>query len=123
MAIRQPSRLVFATAFTVAGALSAGAQPAASVAYRCDGGKTLSADYFNGPLRTAPDGRPIPGGRVDLVLGDGRRLSLPQSLSGSGIRYANPDETIVFWSKGDGAFLEEGPHQAVTYANCTATRP
>ena len=101
----------------------AAAQPAASVQYRCDGGRSLSADYFNGPLRTAPDGRPIPGGRVDLVLGDGRRLSLPQTLSGSGIRYANGDESIVFWSKGDGAFLEERPNQAVTYANCTAARP
>ena len=96
--------------------------PAALVAYRCDGGKTLSAEYFNGPLHTAPDGRPVPGGRVDLVLGDGRRLSLPQTLSGSGIRYADAAETIVLWSKGDGAFLEEGPRQAVTYANCKATR-
>lgn len=99
------------------------AQPAASIQYRCDGGKTLSADYFNGPLRTAPDGRPVPGGRVELALGDGRRLSLPQTLSGSGIRYASGDDSIVFWSKGDGAFLEEGPRQAVTYANCTASRP
>lgn len=123
MAIRLASRLVSAAALVVAGAVSVVAQPAASVAYRCDSGKTLSAEYFNGPLRTAPDGRPEPGGRVDLVLGDGRRLSLPQTLSGSGIRYADPAETIVFWSKGDGAFLEEGPGQAVTYANCKATRP
>lgn len=116
-------RLLAPAALVVAGAVSAAAQPAASVAYRCDGGKTLSAEYFNGPLHTAPNGRPVPGGRVDLVLGDGRRLSLPQTLSGSGIRYADAAETIVFWSKGDGAFLEEGPRQAVTYANCKATRP
>ena len=105
----------------VLAAVPVAAQPAASVQYRCDGGKTVSADYFNGPLRTAPDGRPVPGGRVDLVLGDGRRLSLPQTLSGSGIRYANAGETIVFWSKGDGAFLEEGPVRSVTYAGCKAT--
>ena len=116
-------RLLAPAALVVAGGVSAAAQPAASVAYRCDGGKTLSAEYFNGPLHTAPNGRPVPGGRVDLVLGDGRRLSLPQTLSGSGIRYADAAETIVFWSKGDGAFLEEGPRQAVTYANCKATRP
>ena len=116
-------RVLAPAALVVAGAASVAAQPAASVAYRCDGGKTLSAEYFNGPLHTAPDGRPVPGGRVDLVLGDGRRLSLPQTLSGSGIRYADAAETIVFWSKGDGAFLEEGPRQAVTYANCKATRP
>ena len=116
-----PPRLALAAILLAAA--PAAAQPAASVQYRCDGGKSLSADYFNGPLRTAPDGRPVPGGRVDLVLGDGRRLSLPRTLSGSGIRYANGDETVVFWSKGDGAFLEEGPRQAVTYANCVASRP
>lgn len=119
-----PVRLA-AACLLVAGPAAAqpAATPAASVPYRCDGGKTVSADYFNGPLRTAADGRPIPGGRVDLVLGDGRRLSLPQTLSGSGVRYANADESLVFWSKGDGAFLEEGPRQAVTYANCKAVRP
>jgi len=118
--VRKPRR--FAVALLLSAAPAA-AQPAASVDYRCDGGRTLAAQYFNGPLRTAPDGRPIPGGRVDLVLGDGRRLSLPQTLSGSGIRYADADETVVFWSKGDGAFLEEGPAQAVSYANCKAARP
>ena len=104
-------------------AAPAAAQPAASVRYRCDGGKTLTADYYNGPTRTAPDGRPIPGGRVDLVLGDGRKLGLPQTLSGSGIRYANEGETIVFWSKGDTAFLTEGARSEETYANCVAARP
>ena len=118
--VTRPWRLAAAI---LAVAAPAGAQPVASVQYRCDGGKTLAAAYFNGPMGIAPDGRPVPGGRVDLVLGDGRRLSLPQTLSGSGIRYANPDETIVFWSKGDGAFLEEGPAQVASYANCTATRP
>ena len=34
------------------------------------------------------------------------------------IRYANEGETFVFWSKGDGAFVEEGPSQTVTYSNC-----
>ena len=97
--------------------------PAAPVQYRCDGGKSISATYIDGPTGTAPDGRPIPGGRVDLVMSDGRRLSLPQTLSGSGIRYAAPDESIVFWSKGDTAFVEEGPASTRTYANCVTTRP
>ena len=65
---------------------------------------------------------PIPGGRVDLVLGDGRRLELPQTVSGSGIRYADKGESVVFWSKGETAFLEEGPSQAVTYKGCVAVR-
>ena len=104
-------------------AASAQAQPAASVRYACDGGKSVTADYYNGPTRTAPDGRPVPGGRVELALSDGRRLSLPQTLSGSGIRYANAAETVVFWSKGDTAFLDEGAAGTTTYADCKATRP
>ena len=97
--------------------------PVADVRYRCDAGKSLAATYFDGPTRTAPDGRPIPGGRVDLVLGDGRRLSLPQTMSGSGIRYATPDDSLVFWSKGETAFVQEGKSSADTYANCIAIKP
>ena len=96
--------------------------PVASVQYRCADGKSLSAEYFDGATRTAPDGRPIPGGRVVLTLADGKKLDLPQTLSGSGIRYANPGETFVFWSKGDTAFVEEGPNQTVTYKDCVGRK-
>jgi len=92
--------------------------PVATVDYRCAEGKSLSAQYFEGQTRTAPDGRPIPGGRVVLTLADGKKLDLPQTLSGSGIRYANQGETFVFWSKGDSAFVEEGASQTVTYKDC-----
>ena len=92
--------------------------PVATVQYSCAEGKSLSAEYFDGPTRTAPDGRPIPGGRVILTLADGKKLTLPQNLSGSGIRYANAGETFVFWSKGDTAFVEEGAGQTVTYKDC-----
>lgn len=96
--------------------------PVATVDYRCAEGKSLSAQYFDGPTRTAPDGRPIPGGRVVLTLADGKKLDLPQTLSGSGIRYANQGETFVFWSKGDTAFIEEGPNQSVTYKDCVGKK-
>ena len=42
--------------------------PVATVQYSCEQGKSLSAEYFDGPTRTAPDGRPIPGGRVIVTL-------------------------------------------------------
>jgi membrane-bound inhibitor of C-type lysozyme len=29
-------------------------------------------------------------------------------MSGSGARYANADESFVFWNKGDTAFITEG---------------
>ena len=44
---------------------------------------------------------------VTLNLSDSRTLVLNQAMSASGARYANADETIVFWNKGDTAFLEE----------------
>jgi membrane-bound inhibitor of C-type lysozyme len=106
----------------VSGALAQAASPVATVNYGCAQGKTLVAEYFDGPTRTAPDGRPIPGGRVVLTLADGKKLTLPQTLSGSGIRYANEGETFVFWSKGDTAFVEEGPSQTVTYKDCVTRK-
>ena len=96
--------------------------PVSTVQYDCAAGKTLSAEYFDGATRYAADGRPIPGGRVVLTLADGKKLTLPQTLSGSGIRYANDGETFVFWSKGETASVEEGPNQAVTYKDCVGKR-
>lgn len=107
---------------TAGAALAQAPSPVATVQYSCAEGKTLAAEYFDGPTRTAPDGRPIPGGRVILALADGKKLTLPQTLSGSGIRYANQGETFVFWSKGDTAFVEEGPNQSVTYKDCVGRK-
>ena len=57
---------------------------------------------------------------MDLKLSDGRSLSLPQVLSGSGARYANKDESFVFWNKGDTAFITEGASGEETYSDCVA---
>ena len=57
---------------------------------------------------------------VALTLSDGRDLSLPQVMSGSGARYANADESIVFWNKGDTAFLTEGSDETMTFKDCVA---
>lgn len=93
-----------------------------TVRYDCARGRTLTAEYFTGPARVAPNGAPIPGGHVVLTLADGKTLTLPQTLSGSGIRYANPDESFVFWSKGDTAFVEEGADRTITYAECVGRK-
>lgn len=53
---------------------------------------------------------------VDLVLSDGKRLSIPRAISASGARYANSDETFVFWNKGDTAFIIE--NNTTTFADC-----
>lgn len=88
-----------------------------SVSYLCDGKKTIKADYYNGPVISAKAGEmPIPSGKVNLDLNDGRKMSLNQTISASGIRYATDDEKIVFWSKGEGAFMTENDKE--TFSNC-----
>ncbi len=96
--------------------------PISTVRYQCEENKTIVADFYDGKSSAGPDGRPIPGGRVVVQLSDGRKFSLPQTLSGSGIRYADSSGTLVFWSKGDTAFVEEGANQAVTYRDCVQKR-
>jgi len=53
---------------------------------------------------------------VDLVLSDGRVFYLPQTISASGARYANDNESLIFWNKGDTAFIEE--NGTMTYQDC-----
>ncbi len=82
--------------------------PISLATFSCEQGKTIGATFYSN--------------KVSLVLSDGRKLSLPQTISGSGARYANTNETFVFWNKGNTAFIEEGntnvdtPTQ--TYTNC-----
>ena len=41
-----------------------------------------------------------------LLILNGARHELERTISASGARYANKDESIVFWSKGSRAFIE-----------------
>lgn len=93
-------------------------QPIADVTYVCDGGKTMHVLYYQGTTTppASPGMPPTPGGSVTVTLSDGRTMTLPQTISADGARYANADESFIFWSKGDGAFVMEG--NATTYANC-----
>ena len=91
--------------------LSIKTEPTTSVVatsdYLCEGGKTISATY------TDKD--------VSIILSDGRKIDLPQTISGSGIRYeagAGTAQDVVFSSKGANAFLTE--NGATTYDNCVA---
>ncbi len=72
--------------------------------FACDLGKTIDAIFD-------PNA-------VHLVLSDGRTLDLPQTISGSGARYANADELIVFWNKGHTAFITEGDPGTNTFSGC-----
>ncbi|MEO8754928.1 MAG: DUF333 domain-containing protein [Casimicrobiaceae bacterium] len=100
------------------GTCSRAATPAVSVAaapettramFACKSGKSIEATFLNGKQS-----------RVKLALSDGRSLSLPQARSASGARYANRDGSIVFWNKGDTAFLEE--KGKTTYEGCAVRK-
>lgn len=54
--------------------------------------------------------------RVNLILSDGREQVVPRARSADGARYANADESFVFWNKGNGAFITE--QGTTTYDGC-----
>jgi membrane-bound inhibitor of C-type lysozyme len=81
-----------------------------SFTFACPSGQSVTATFH------------IPeDATVDLALSDGRRMSLPHAMSADGARYANADESFVFWNRGMSAFIEE--NGAVTYENCVAELP
>jgi putative hemolysin len=77
-----------------------------SARFTCDGNKIIDAVFNKGENNS-----------VDLLLSDGRNLSLPQTISASGARYANIDESFVFWNKGDDAFVIE--NSTTTFSGCS----
>jgi len=96
----------------------------ANVTFVCNGGKTINAVYYAGdnkPAATA-DQLPVPSGKVALTLSDGRSMTLPQTLSADGGRYANADESFVFWTKGNGALVLEN-NQEKSYIGCIRVMP
>ena len=87
--------------------------------YQCDGGKTIDAEFYSGgpapqPVAGQP---PVPQGSVQLTLSDNRAMTLAQTLSADGARYANKDESFVFWSKGNGALVLEN-NQQKSFTGC-----
>lgn len=87
---------------------SIGETPLNSAAFVCDQEKTIKADFYES--------------KVALTLSDSRTMTLPQTISASGARYATESESVVFWNKGDTAFITEGA-QGETYSNCEIEVP
>jgi membrane-bound inhibitor of C-type lysozyme len=75
-----------------------------TVTYLCDENKSITATF------TPADEN------VELTLSDDRTMTLPHVISGSGARYANEDESFVFWNKGNTAFITENGEE--TFSNC-----
>jgi membrane-bound inhibitor of C-type lysozyme len=95
--------------------------PVNTVVYRCDNGKSITAAYFEGVDIPVVEGEmPNPTGSVDVSLDGGASMSLNQTLSASGIRYGNNDESFVFWSKGQEALIMRNNQMDLDYTNCRA---
>ncbi len=93
--------------------------PIAQFTFSCDGDKSIDAAFYEGEIIKVNSGEPpIPTGSVKLKLSDGRNLELPQTISASGVRYANSDESFIFWNKGDTALVLENNIEK-DYTNCT----
>lgn len=99
-------------------------KPFASVTYACNAGKSIAVRYYKGEATPAPtaDLPPTLSGKVDLALSDGRTMVLPQTVSADGGRYANADESFVFWAKGNGALVLENNEQK-SYIGCILIAP
>lgn len=90
-----------------------------TVAYTCDAGHAgITAKYYEGKAvaQPKPGEPPIPTGSIELTFTDGRAMTLMQTLSADGARYSNDDESFVFWSKGNGAMVQEKPE---IHYNCS----
>ncbi len=74
------------------------------VVFQCEGNKNIHAIFYKSATY--------------VTLSGGPELFLPQTISASGARYANDDESIVFWNKGNTAFVTEGSQDNMTYKNC-----
>lgn len=82
--------------------------------FSCGAGKTIEAVFMSATSSTTT------GNSVQLSLSDGRQLSLPQTISADGGRYADKNEDFVFWTKGTGAFVQENGQ--TTYDCTLATK-
>lgn len=77
--------------------------PISEAAYLCKNARTVRAVYFQS--------------KVIIELSDGRAAQLPQVESASGAKYANSDESLIFWRQGADAFVEETGQQTFTECN------
>lgn len=75
----------------------------ASAKFICNNGKSIEASFASDAVTLRFDGR-------------NESYTYPQVISASGARYANEDESFVFWNKGNTAFVEQ--NGVATYENC-----
>lgn len=101
----------------------------ASVKYFCDNNKILTADFFEKKVAVGSSTDVLdssisssPSGSAMLKLDDGRNFVLGQTISADGGRYANKDESFVFWEKGTNIMVLEYDTERY-YINCKKYDP
>ena len=88
--------------------------------YVCDGNKNLSATYYDLPnaVVATSEAGPTPTGSVTINLPANRTVTLNQTISASGVRYTNTDQSIEFWNKGREVLFTEKTVASDLYTNC-----
>jgi len=81
-----------------------GDKVASNIKFTCADNKTIYTDFYKN--------------FVHIETSSLGTLYLPQTISASGARYANTDESVVFWNKGNTAFITEGNPNNTTYKDC-----
>jgi membrane-bound inhibitor of C-type lysozyme len=78
-----------------------------TVAYTCADTRNLTAAYYDSAKTSivAAGEKPAPTGSVEVTANDGSKIKLPQTISASGVRYADATEKTVFWNKGHTAMI------------------
>ncbi len=82
-------------------------EPSISVVYKCPNGDKIPATFNNAE------------GTVSFTLPGGEETTLPHAMSADGARYANSDESLVFWNVGDSVMIEQ--NGVTTYQNCATS--
>lgn len=77
----------------------------ATAFFLCQNNQSITATFYDNPeqVNQASAGQPLPTGSVVLDFSKGTTITLPQTPSADGVRYASLDDTTVFWNKGNGA--------------------
>ncbi len=83
-------------------------EPIAKAEFACADNKTIESVFYKN--------------FVHIETNSLGALYLPQTISASGARYANADESVVFWNKGNTAFITQGDPNNQTYKDCVTSQ-
>ena len=91
--------------------------------YVCDRGHELDVTYLNrrdsATTTPSPDAPPVPTGAISVMFDGTAPVTLNQTLSADGARYASQDESLVVWNKGQGVMILDHDKET-TFTGCIA---